>query len=99
MKLCVSVTSRNQEKFLIFFSNLYEKSCDKAMFEVLLSHGHPIIDNCSTVNFDKFKIKKFNRTTIVIDGTFLLSIDVDETIFVRIFETFNQQFFNNSDQS
>lgn len=48
------------------------------MFDLILSHGEPLIKNNKLINFDNTKIKKINRTSHAITGSFLNSMDFND---------------------
>ncbi|CAG9801676.1 unnamed protein product [Chironomus riparius] len=46
-----------------------------AMFECIMTQFDPIVKNCQSMNFDKIKVVRFNRTTLVSNGSFELNFD------------------------
>lgn len=44
------------------------------MFECIMTEFHPIIKNSSELNLDKLKIIRFNRTTLVANGSFVINL-------------------------
>ncbi|KAL7026592.1 hypothetical protein ACKWTF_005093 [Chironomus riparius] len=45
------------------------------MFECIMTQFDPIVKNCQSMNFDKIKVVRFNRTTLVSNGSFELNFD------------------------
>jgi len=39
------------------------------LFECILVQFEPMVKNSTTINFDNFKVTRFNRTTFVFNGT------------------------------
>lgn len=60
------------------------------MFEVTLSHCEPIIKNKKRINLDNFKIKKLNKTTRAVTGSFELFENVNDDIEVESFKSISR---------
>jgi len=45
------------------------------MFECIMTQFEPMVKNSSVVNLDNIKIIRYNRTTLVSNGTFILHLE------------------------
>jgi hypothetical protein len=53
------------------------------MFEAIMSHGEAFYKNNKNLNFDNIKIKKINKTSHVITGSFVIGKGFDEFTSVK----------------
>jgi len=45
------------------------------MFECIMTQFEPMVKNSSVANLDNIKIIRYNRTTLVSNGTFILHLE------------------------